>query len=90
MYWPAHGVLVLATLLHPCLRAIYSSNDVSRYRDGLKVADMELKFITDRQRAGIEAARAEGIYRGRRKNVDDYEIRRRVADGASKAEVLAN
>lgn len=51
------------------------------------VADMELKFIKDRQRAGIEAARAEGVYRGRRKNVDDDEIRRRVADGASKAEV---
>lgn len=51
------------------------------------VADMELKFIKDRQRAGIEAARAKGIYRGRRKNVDDDEIRRRVADGASKAEV---
>lgn len=51
------------------------------------VADMELKFIKDRQRAGIEAARAEGIYRGRKKNVDDDEIRRRVTEGASKAEV---
>lgn len=51
------------------------------------VADMELKFIKDRQRAGIEAAKVEGIYRGRKKNVDDDEIRRRVADGASKAEV---
>lgn len=51
------------------------------------VADMELKFIKDRQRAGIQAARAEGIYRGRKKNVDDDEIRRRVAEGASKAEV---
>lgn len=51
------------------------------------VADMELKFIKDRQRAGIEAARAEGIYKGRKKNVDDDEIRRRVAAGASKASV---
>ncbi len=28
------------------------------------VADMELKFIRERQRAGIEAAKARGIYRG--------------------------
>lgn len=40
------------------------------------VADMELKFIKDRQRAGIDAARAEGIYKGRKKDVDDDEIRR--------------
>ncbi|GLR45530.1 hypothetical protein GCM10007880_60480 [Mesorhizobium amorphae] len=32
-------------------------------------------------------ARAEGIYKGRKKNVDDDEIRRRVAAGASKASV---
>ncbi|URK89256.1 recombinase family protein (plasmid) [Rhizobium sp. RCAM05350] len=48
------------------------------------VADMELKFIKDRQRAGIEAARAEGVYKGRKKNVDDDEVRRRLAAGASK------
>ncbi|MGE3876313.1 MAG: recombinase family protein, partial [Parvibaculaceae bacterium] len=30
------------------------------------VADMELKFIKDRLRAGIEAARAEGLFSGRR------------------------
>jgi DNA invertase Pin-like site-specific DNA recombinase len=29
------------------------------------VAEMELGFIRDRQRAGIEAAKAKGIYRGR-------------------------
>ncbi|NTH49163.1 recombinase family protein [Agrobacterium rhizogenes] len=51
------------------------------------VADMELKFIKDRQRAGIEAARAEGVYKGRKKNVDDDEIRRRIFAGASKASV---
>jgi DNA invertase Pin-like site-specific DNA recombinase len=51
------------------------------------VADMELKFIKDRQRAGIEAAKAEGSYKGRKKNVDDDEIRRRIAAGASKASV---
>lgn len=51
------------------------------------VADMELKFIKDRQRAGIEAAQAEGVYKGRKRNVDDDEIRRRIAAGASKASV---
>jgi DNA invertase Pin-like site-specific DNA recombinase len=35
------------------------------------VADMELKFIRDRQRTGIEAARSEAVYKGRKKNVDD-------------------
>ncbi len=42
------------------------------------VADMELEFIKDRQRAGIDAAKANGIYKGRKKNVDDAEIRRRI------------
>lgn len=51
------------------------------------VADMELKFIKDRQRAGIDAAKADGIYTGRKKNVDDAEIRRRIATGATKAAV---
>ncbi len=51
------------------------------------VADMELKFIKDRQRAGIAAAQAQGVYKGRMKNVDDEEIRRRIATGASKASV---
>jgi DNA invertase Pin-like site-specific DNA recombinase len=51
------------------------------------VADMELKFIKDRQRAGIDAAKAEGVYKGRKKNVDDAEIRRRIAAGTTKAQV---
>jgi DNA invertase Pin-like site-specific DNA recombinase len=29
------------------------------------VAEMELGFIRDRQRAGIEAAKARGVYKGR-------------------------
>ncbi len=51
------------------------------------VADMALKFIKDRQRAGIDAAKAEGIYKGRKKNVDETEIRKRIAAGATKAAV---
>lgn len=51
------------------------------------VADMELKFIKDRLRAGIDAAKADGIYTGRKKNIDDAEIRKRIAAGATKAAV---
>jgi DNA invertase Pin-like site-specific DNA recombinase len=51
------------------------------------MADMELKFIKDRQRAGIDAAKADGIYKGRKKNVDDAEIRKGIAAGATKAAV---
>lgn len=51
------------------------------------VADMELKFIRDRQRAGIEAAKGKGVYKGRQKTVDDAEIQRRVKLGVPKAQV---
>lgn len=51
------------------------------------VADMELEFIKDRQRAGIDAAKANRIYKGRKKNVGDAEIRRRITAGATKAAV---
>lgn len=51
------------------------------------VADMELKFIRDRQRAGIEAAKDKGVYKGRRKSVDDDEIRRLAGDGIAKAQI---
>jgi DNA invertase Pin-like site-specific DNA recombinase len=51
------------------------------------VADMELKFIKDRQRAGIDAAKGKGAYKGRRKTVDEAEIRTRIASGSTKAQV---
>jgi DNA invertase Pin-like site-specific DNA recombinase len=51
------------------------------------VADMELRFMKDRQKAGIEVAKAQGVYKGRAKSVDDGEIRRRVASGASKTSI---
>lgn len=51
------------------------------------VADMELKFIRDRQRAGIEAAKKKGVYKGRQKQIDDAEIRRLVAEGIPKVQV---
>ncbi len=51
------------------------------------VADMELKFIRDRQRAGIDAAKGKGVYKGRRKSVDDEEIRRLASEGVAKAQI---
>lgn len=51
------------------------------------VADMELKFIRDRQRAGIEAAKDKGAYKGRRKSVDDNEIRKLADEGIAKAQI---
>ena len=51
------------------------------------VADMELKFIRERQRAGIEAAKRRGVYRGRRKRIDDGEIRRLAENGVPKARI---
>lgn len=51
------------------------------------VADMELKFIRDRQRTGIEAAKARGAFKGRRKSADDSEICRLVSTGIPKAQV---
>ena len=51
------------------------------------VADMELKFIHDRQRAGIGAAKGKGVYKGRQKSVDDEEIRRLAAAGIAKAKI---
>lgn len=51
------------------------------------VADMELRFIRDRQRAGIDVAKSRGTYKGRQKQVDDKEIRRLVLEGLSKAQI---
>jgi DNA invertase Pin-like site-specific DNA recombinase len=38
------------------------------------VAEMELSFIKDRQRAGIEAAKARGVYKGRPVTFDHAKI----------------
>lgn len=51
------------------------------------VADMELRFIKDRQRAGIDATNAKGVYKGRGKSVDDTEIRRLATAGTAKARI---
>lgn len=51
------------------------------------VAEMELRFIRDRQHAGIEAAKARQVYKRRKKAVDNAEIQHRNATGQSKSAV---
>jgi DNA invertase Pin-like site-specific DNA recombinase len=45
------------------------------------VAEMERKFIRERQQAGIEAAKAKGIYRGRKPSVPVERVREMRAAG---------
>lgn len=45
------------------------------------VAEMERKFILERQKAGVEAAKANGAHKGRRKTAPDAETRRRKTAG---------
>ena len=43
------------------------------------VAEMELTFIKERQRAGIAAAKAKGTYKGRKRSIDRqtvYQLRK--------------
>ena len=51
------------------------------------VAEMELTFIKERQRAGIEAAKAKGIYKGRKKSIDREAVQRLKAEGVGATEI---
>lgn len=51
------------------------------------VADMDLKFIRDRQRAGIDAAKEKGVHKGRPKQVDAERIRELAAERIPKAQI---
>jgi len=51
------------------------------------VAEMELTFIKERQRAGIEAARARGVYKGRKRSIDRDAVRQLKADGIGATEI---
>ena len=51
------------------------------------VAEMELTFIKERQRAGIEAAKARGVYKGRKRSIDRDAVRRLKADGIGATEI---
>ena len=45
------------------------------------VAEMERKFIRERQQAGIEAAKAKAIYKGRKPSVPVERVRERGGPG---------
>ncbi len=45
------------------------------------VAEMEHRFILERQRAGIEAAKRKGVYKGRRPSIDAVRVREMKATG---------
>jgi len=51
------------------------------------VAEMELGFIRDRQRAGIEAAKAKGVYKGRPVKLDWNRIKQMDAEGKGPTEI---
>jgi len=51
------------------------------------IAEMELRFIRDRQRAGIEAAKAKGIYKGRPATFDHAKIVALRKDGLGATEI---
>lgn len=53
------------------------------------VAEMELGFIKERQRAGIEKAKAEGVYKGRPAKLDHNKIRELRAQGVGATEIAA-
>ncbi len=51
------------------------------------VAEMELTFIKERQRAGIEAAKAKGAYKGRKRSIDRNAVQRLREDGVGATEI---
>ena len=51
------------------------------------VADMELKFGRERRQAGIDAAKERGVYKGRKKEIDDQQIRQLAAEDIPKAQI---
>ena len=51
------------------------------------VAEMELGFIRDRQRTGIEAAKARGVYKGRPASIKRFCVARLKAEGLGATEI---
>jgi DNA invertase Pin-like site-specific DNA recombinase len=51
------------------------------------VAEMELTFIKERQRAGIEAAKAKGAYKGRKRSIDRGAVKRLRQEGVGASEI---
>jgi DNA invertase Pin-like site-specific DNA recombinase len=53
------------------------------------VAEMERKFVLERQQGGIEAAKKKGIYKGRKPSVPVETVREMYAIGKGPAEIAA-
>jgi DNA invertase Pin-like site-specific DNA recombinase len=53
------------------------------------VAEMERRFILERQRAGIDAAKKKGVYKGRKASVPVEAIRKMHVDGKGPGEIAA-
>ena len=53
------------------------------------VAEMERRFILERQRAGIDAAKKKGVYKGRKPSVPVEQVRRMHGEGRGPAEIAA-
>jgi len=51
------------------------------------VAQMERRFIKERQRDGIDRAKAAGVYKGGKARIDQAEVRRLKADGLGPAAI---
>lgn len=51
------------------------------------VAEMELSFIKERQRVGIEAAKAKGVYKGRKRSIDRVAVQRLRNEGVGATEI---
>ena len=51
------------------------------------VAEMELTHLKERQRAGIEAAKAKGIYKGRKRSIDRDVVQRLRDQGVGATEI---
>jgi DNA invertase Pin-like site-specific DNA recombinase len=51
------------------------------------VAEMELTFIKERKRAGIEAAKAKGAYKGRKRSIDRQTLCKLRREGLGATEI---
>jgi DNA invertase Pin-like site-specific DNA recombinase len=66
-----------------------TSNDTGRIMATVlgMVAEMERRFILERQRAGIDVAKKKGVYKGRKPSVPVEEVRKLHGEGKGPAEI---
>jgi DNA invertase Pin-like site-specific DNA recombinase len=54
------------------------------------VAQMERQFIKERQKAGIEAAKTRGVYKGGKAKIDLVKVGKLKAEGQTMAAIAAH